>query len=69
MESTDARTAVDAAMKEQGLNQGKLAELIGSHPAAVSRALGSNLIDRRSLWIKILDALGLEIVVRPKQGD
>ena len=69
MEKTDPRDAVDEAMKVRGLNQGDLAKLIGSHPAAVSRVLNSGLIDRRSLWLKIFDALGLEIVIRPKHAD
>lgn len=54
-------------MARQGLTQGKLAELIGSKPTAISRTLAGNLIDRRSLWIKVFDALGLEIVIRPKK--
>lgn len=66
MEATDPRDAVDNAMRERGLNQGDLAQLIGSHPAAVSRVLNSRLIDRRSLWLKIFDALGLEVIIRPK---
>ena len=66
MTDTDPRDAVDAALKAKGINQGELAQLIGSHPAAVSRVLNSRLIDRRSLWPKIFDALGLEIIIRPK---
>jgi antitoxin component HigA of HigAB toxin-antitoxin module len=66
METTDPREAVDAAMKGRDINQGDLAALIGSHPAAVSRVLNSGLIDRRSLWLKIFDALDLEVVIRPK---
>lgn len=68
METTDPRSAVDAVMRTRGINQGDLAALIGSHPAAVSRALSGNLIDRRSLWLKIFDVLGLEVVIRPKQS-
>ncbi|GGO19488.1 helix-turn-helix domain-containing protein [Deinococcus humi] len=66
MNLPDARGAADAAMKEKGLTQKDLAALLGSHQTAVSRTLGSNLIDRRSLWPRLLDALGLEIVIQRK---
>lgn len=65
----DFKATVQAALKAQGMNQSQLAERLGKERAAISRTLSRSPIDPRSDWPAILDALGLEIVVRPKQGD
>ena len=66
MEET-IREVITAALKTKGLNQSQLALQLGRERASISRTLGRSPIDLRSDWPAILDALGLEVVVRLKQ--
>ena len=62
------RETVAAALKAKGLNQSQLATQLGRERASISRTLGRSPIDPRSDWPAILDALGLEVVIRPRRG-
>lgn len=65
---TEAATAVRVQLARQGINQAELARQIGTLPGTISRALAGSPLDERSkTWPAILDALGLEIVIRPKK--
>jgi len=65
--TTDAKNAVRAVLAAKGMTQNDLARQLGKHAAAISRTLNSDIVDSRSDWPAILDALGLEIVVQPKR--
>jgi len=63
-----ATTAVRVQLARQGLNQAELERRLGVGRGTVSRALAGSPLDERSkTWPAILEALGLEIVIRPKQ--
>jgi len=66
MEET-IREVITATLKAKGLNQSQLALQLGRERASISRTLGHSPIDLRSDWPAILEALGLEVVIRPKQ--
>lgn len=69
VETTDPKHAIDMALAERRWNQKDLARHIGANDTALSRTLSTRrLMDRRSLWGRAFDALGLEIVIRPKGG-
>lgn len=60
--------AVEKALTELGMNRADLARRLDVTPQALSRVLKvEQVAGQRSLWPKILDALNLEIVIRPKQ--
>jgi transcriptional regulator with XRE-family HTH domain len=61
------QVAVQEAIWERGISQAEIARQIGLSEAHVSRFLrGERVLSMESLS-KILDALGLEIVVRPRR--
>ncbi len=61
---------IDAARERVGMTKAELAERAGTNPAAMRRLLtsGSSNPTLRTL-IEVSDALGLEMVVRPKHHD
>ncbi|WP_135230147.1 helix-turn-helix domain-containing protein [Deinococcus fonticola] len=64
---TDASTAIRVQLARMGMNQADLARKLGILPGTVSRALAGSPMDERSkTWPAILDALGLEVIIRPK---
>lgn len=66
-ETLDPQHAVKVALAERQMSQAELARRVGTHASTLSRVLGeSQMIDARSLWPKIFDELGLEIIIRPK---
>ena len=66
---TDAATAVRVQLARMGMNQAALERQIGVKPSVVSRALAGSPLDQRSTtWPAMLDALGLEIIIRPKSN-
>jgi len=68
MQTTDPKHAVEIALAERRLNQAQLAALLGTHTSTLSRTLNAGeIVNGRSLWPAILDALDLEIVIRSKQ--
>ena len=70
METTDPRHAVEVALATQRLNQAELASRLDIFPSVLSRTLKENqMLSKRSHWAAILDALGLEVVIRPKQAQ
>jgi transcriptional regulator with XRE-family HTH domain len=60
------RSAVKTAMKQKGLSQGQLARDLGLERPAVTRLLSGTSGKVPDTWQKVLDALGLEIVVQEK---
>ena len=68
METTNPRHAVEMALATRQTNQAELALQLGIFPSVLSRMLKQNqLLSQRSNWQEVLDALGLEVVIRPKQ--
>lgn len=61
----ELRTQLRQCLKDQGLTQTALAEAIGTDRHTVNRALSSNGTVPL-IWQKMLDALGLELVLCPK---
>ena len=60
-----SRIIITAAMNDSGINQKQLAELIGmKNQSNVSEALKRDM--KVSLFIKMLDAMGYEIIVQKK---
>ena len=61
------RAAIQAALAERKMSQARLAEQIGITPQALGRTLKlGRVVSDASNWPAILDALGLEVVIRPK---
>ena len=63
---SDLTPEVRAEMARQGISGAELARRTGHAQQSVSRALLRGPLDPRSLWPDILDALGLELHIRPK---
>ena len=63
--SDELRTQLRQVLAEHGLTQAALAATIGTDRHTVNRALSSNGTVP-PIWRKMLDALGLELVLRPK---
>lgn len=64
---TEAARAVRIQLEKLGLSQAELERQLGVKRSVVSRALGGSPLDERSkTWTAMLDALGLEIIIRPK---
>ena len=63
------REAVSEVMRQQGMTRADLARKVKKQPQAISRALngGKDSGSIPETWQVILDALGLEVVIRPKQ--
>ena len=68
MEDTDVRVVVKTALAEQGLTFTSLASELGTHKSTLSRLVGeAQPVSSRSLWPRILDRLGVEVVYRLKE--
>ncbi|WP_407541749.1 helix-turn-helix transcriptional regulator (plasmid) [Deinococcus radiomollis] len=63
----NARQTIKVALAEAGMTQAQLATRLEMKPQVLSQSLQSPLVNSRSHWPAILDALGLEVVIRPKQ--
>lgn len=64
---TEAARAVRAQLEKMGLSQAELERQLGVKRSVVSRALGGSPLDQRSTtWAAMLDALGLEVIIRAK---
>ncbi len=62
------RQAVRERMKERGVTHEKLAELTGIQRPNVTRLLTGQSGTIPDNWQKVLDALGLELVAREREG-
>lgn len=62
------KAVVQARIREMGTTQAALAAQLGTTPAILSRTLGSALVRQDSHWPALLEALGLEVIIQPKQG-
>ena len=60
------REEVHVAMVRQRLSQVGLAERVGLTPQHISALLNGHRGRLPEAWLKILDDVGLELVVRPK---
>lgn len=56
-----------AELKAQGITQSELAEKLGTTQPVVSRTLRGSVLNDRSHWPAIIELLGLEVVIQPKQ--
>ncbi|TSA81438.1 hypothetical protein FNU79_15010 [Deinococcus detaillensis] len=64
---TEAPKAVRVQLARLGINQAELERRLGVKPSVVSRALNGSPLDQRSTtWPAMLEELGLEVVIRPK---
>ena len=63
------RQAVKARMKERGITQVKLAQEVGMEQPNIQRLLAGRVGAVPDSWQKVLDALGLELVARLKEGQ
>lgn len=64
--NAEIRQAVKEAMKEKGLSQEALAQSIDINRVYITRMLSGRASDAPKNWQKVLDALGLELTIRPK---
>lgn len=55
------------ALKERGITQNQLAEMLDTTQPVISRTLTASVLNDRSHWPAIIDALGLEVVLQPKE--
>ena len=63
----DLAAQLRQTLKDQGITQNKLAEMLHTTQPVISRTLTASVLNDRSHWPAILDVLGLEVVIRPKQ--
>ena len=65
------RNALLAVLKERNISQAELARRAGVPRQNISRALTSSDPQGKvpPIWEKMLDALGLELTVKAKDGD
>ena len=61
------KAVIQARLKALNMTQIQLAGQLKTTPAILSRALSGSMIRTDSYWPAILDALGLEVVIQPKQ--
>lgn len=64
---TKVKTQVVQRLKELGHTQNSLAKHIGVPPSNLSVALSRGFFPKTALWLRILDALDLEVQVVPKK--
>lgn len=60
------RQMVKVVLHERGMTQTQLAELTGIERPNITRLLSGSVGKTPDNWQKILDALGLEMVVQPR---
>ena len=65
--NTEIRIAVEAELRRQHISKKDLAARMSITPQALSRTL-NHVEGERTLWPRILAALGLELTVRPAQA-
>ena len=66
----DIRAAVDARLKEKGMSRADLARAVTAQPNHITRALndtGGRGGSVPKLWADMLQALDLELTVRPRE--
>jgi transcriptional regulator with XRE-family HTH domain len=64
--NNEIRKAVRIELAKRDMNQTELAEALGMSKQHLNRALSGDLGKLPPVWAKILDYLGLELVVVPK---
>ena len=64
----EPKAVIQARLKSLNMTQIQLAEQLKTTPAILSRALSGSMIRTDSYWPAMLDALGLEVVIKPKSG-
>jgi predicted transcriptional regulator len=65
----DLASQLRQALRDKGLTQVKLAEMLGTTQPVISRTLTASVVNDRSHWPAILDILDLEIVLKSKKSD
>jgi predicted XRE-type DNA-binding protein len=61
------RSDVKELLKQRGLTQQQLADMTGIERPNINAMLSGKVGKMPDRWEKLLDALGLEVVIRPKQ--
>jgi len=64
----DIRTAVKAAIKTKGMTQEDVAGELGVNRVYINRMLSGDTSQMPGRWSQLLDLLGLELTVKPKEG-
>jgi len=64
----DIRTAVKAAIKTKGMTQEDVAGELGVNRVYINRMLSGDTSQMPGRWSQLLDLLGLELTVKPKNG-
>ncbi len=64
----ELRAVVKERLWERGISQRDLARLVGVTEGAISRFLSGERETTFGTIDKLMDALGLEIVIRPRRG-
>jgi transcriptional regulator with XRE-family HTH domain len=62
----EEKIVIRTALAARNMTQGDLANRLGIPAQSLSRTLGVSVVNTQSHWPAILDALGLEVVIRPK---
>ncbi len=66
-ETPEARKAVKVALAQHDMSMTELAQKLGTHTSTLSRLLGEEqAVNARSLWPRIFEELGIEVVYRVK---
>ncbi len=66
-EDTEARKVVKIALAQHDMTLTDLAQKLGTHTSTLSRLLGEDqAVNARSLWPRIFEELGIEVVYRVK---
>jgi predicted XRE-type DNA-binding protein len=61
------RSDVKELLKQRGLTQQQLADMTGIERPNINAMLSGKVGKMPDRWEKLLDALGLEVVIRPKR--
>lgn len=65
--NVEVRAKVNTRLAEKGMSRADLARAVGKHPNAITRALNGTPDGGKvpPLWAAILEALDLELTVKP----
>jgi transcriptional regulator with XRE-family HTH domain len=63
----EPKTAVNVALARRGMSQAELARILDLEPQALSRGLSKSMVNARSIWPAVLEALDLEVVVQERR--
>ncbi|WP_161883864.1 transcriptional regulator [Deinococcus alpinitundrae] len=64
----DTKATVKVELAKREMTMLELAAQLGIPQQSLSRTLQTSPVNQRSHWPAILEALGLEVIIRPKQS-